>query len=94
MWRMFYRSHFTGNISDWDVSRVMNMEEMFYYSNFRHDISKWNINEDCNVYNMFFGSYMRYDNDPYVPTVLNRTDKKIKTITSLARAFGFQGIGI
>ena len=43
---------------------------------------------------MFFGSHMHYENDPYVPTVLNRTDKKMKTITSLARAFGFQGIGM
>lgn len=43
---------------------------------------------------MFFGSHMHYKNDPCVPSVLNRTDKKMKTITSLARAFGFHGVGL
>ena len=29
---MFYKSLFNGNISEWDVSNVVNMENMFYKS--------------------------------------------------------------
>merc|ERR1719174_348174 len=43
MWGMFHsESLFDGDISNWDVSRVMSMPYMFYStSSFNGDISKW-----------------------------------------------------
>ena len=35
MSKVFYMSHFDGDISRWDVSNVTNMQEMFKYANFR-----------------------------------------------------------
>jgi surface protein len=36
---MFCTSKFTGDISEWDVSKVTDMEGMFYKSAFNGDIS-------------------------------------------------------
>ena len=38
---MFLASNFNGNISNWDVSNVTNMNYMFDDSKFNGDISKW-----------------------------------------------------
>ena len=40
---MFYYGKFNRDISDWDVSRVQNMDYMFASSSFSGDISKWNL---------------------------------------------------
>ena len=40
---MFSGSIFNGDISQWDVSKVKNMECMFEFSKFNKDISKWNV---------------------------------------------------
>ena len=39
---MFHYSVFDGDISNWDVSNVVNMAWMFTGSSFDSDISKWN----------------------------------------------------
>ena len=43
---MFTYSKFNGDISNWDVNNVKNMQEMFYNSKFsgkNGDISKWDV---------------------------------------------------
>ena len=42
MSQMFYEAKFNGDISNWDVSNVVNIHGMFYLSNFGGDISNWN----------------------------------------------------
>ena len=42
-------SEFNGDISNWDVSNVTNMQCTFFRSSFNGDISKWNVS---NVKNM------------------------------------------
>jgi len=44
-------SEFTGNISNWDVSNVVDMQSMFEGSKFNGDISKWDVS---NVQDMSF----------------------------------------
>ena len=52
---------FNGNISNWDVSNVTNMESMFYSSNFNGDISKWNVSNVTNMKFMF--RYSKFNSD-------------------------------
>ena len=41
---LFEGTNFNGDISNWDVSNVVNMNEMFYdCKSFNQDISNWNI---------------------------------------------------
>jgi len=40
---LFKDTAFNGDISEWDVSNVINMESMFEYSSFNQDISNWNV---------------------------------------------------
>ena len=42
---MFRGSDFTGDISNWDVSNVTDMEGMFCDSEFNGDISNWKFNK-------------------------------------------------
>jgi surface protein len=42
---MFKGSKFTGDISKWDVSNVIDMRNMFLHSMFNGDISKWNVSK-------------------------------------------------
>lgn len=53
---MFYGSKFNGDISQWDVSNVENMEGMFERSNFNRDISKWDVSSVKHMTSMFKGS--------------------------------------
>jgi surface protein len=53
---MFSISKFTGDISNWDVSNVTNMERMFCISKFTGDISNWNVSNVTNMECMFFKS--------------------------------------
>ena len=39
---MFSGSLFDGDVSNWDVSSVENMNSIFYECEFSGDISKWN----------------------------------------------------
>merc|ERR1719201_698670 len=52
---MFYKaSSFSGDISQWDVSRVTNMKYMFYSaSSFNADISKWDVSRVTYMNHMF-----------------------------------------
>ena len=46
---------FNSDISDWDVSNVINMKYMFYCAYaFNSDISSWNISNVRNMSYMFF----------------------------------------
>ena len=40
MSNMFFNTKFNKDISNWDVSNVIDMNEMFYASKFNKDISK------------------------------------------------------
>ena len=50
---MFQYSLFNGDISEWDVSNVKDMNHMFYNSNFNGDISKWDVSNVRNMSEMF-----------------------------------------
>ena len=57
MGRMFQDSPFNGDISNWDVSNVTNMNGMFLYaSSFNGDISRWDVSSVTNMESMFHGS--------------------------------------
>jgi len=52
----------TQDISNWNVSNVINMEDMFYGSLYDGDFSKWNISKVDNMDNMFHGSKLSTEN--------------------------------
>ena len=61
---MFECSKFNGNISNWDVSNVKDMEWMFYQSDFtgeNGDISNWNVSNVEKMYCMFMKSNFNGD---------------------------------
>lgn len=43
MSNLFYGSKFNGDISKWNVSKIIDMTAMFYNSAFNSDISKWDV---------------------------------------------------
>lgn len=46
------------SISDWDTSKVIDMNSMFYKAaNFNQDISKWNTSNVLNMWGMFMGAF-------------------------------------
>jgi hypothetical protein len=45
---------FNGDIGQWDVHNVTNMEAMFMYTNFNKDISNWDVSRVSNTRNIFF----------------------------------------
>lgn len=47
---------FDSDISKWDVSNVVNMQQMFSASHFRQNISNWQINKHCNIDKMWYMS--------------------------------------
>lgn len=49
--------HFDGDISQWNVSNVITMENMFYNTPFNQDISQWNVSKVQNMSSMFKGAY-------------------------------------
>ncbi len=55
------RSLFNGNINEWDVSHVTNMERMFDGSHFTGDISRWDVSNAANMIRMFAGSEFKGD---------------------------------
>ena len=61
---MFNYSKFNGDISNWDVSNVKNMQEMFYNSKFtgeNGDISKWDVSNVKDMDYMFCYSEFNVD---------------------------------
>ena len=53
---MFSKSKFNGDISQWDVSNVYDMNSMFAYSSFtceNGDISKWDVSKVKDMSYMF-----------------------------------------
>ena len=55
---MFNTAHaFNGDISEWDVSNVVNMEAMFKDAKaFNRDISKWEVDKVTTMHAMFSGA--------------------------------------
>ena len=53
---MFLDSKFNGDISNWDVSNVEDIERMFYCSKFKGDISNWNVSNVKEMGATFFKS--------------------------------------
>jgi hypothetical protein len=63
---MFDRSNYSGDISGWDVSNVINMDWMFARcKTFNNDISNWDINKKCTMYSMFLACPL---DEKYRPT--------------------------
>ena len=52
---------FNGDISNWDVSNVTNMQNMFSGSEFNGDISNWDVSNVTNMQNMFGSSKFNGD---------------------------------
>ena len=61
MSRLFYRSKFNGDISEWNVSNVTNMRSMFYDSKFNRDISAWDVSSLTDMGYMFYDSKFNGD---------------------------------
>ena len=53
MYKMFSESEFNGDISEWNVSNVTNMNGMFLKSKFNGNISEWNVSNVTSMYEMF-----------------------------------------
>jgi surface protein len=53
MSKLFVKSQFNGDISQWDVSNVTNMCAMFFSSEFNGDISQWNVSNVLYMRAMF-----------------------------------------
>ena len=45
--------YFEGDLSEWDVSNVINMDHMFYRSAFDKNISEWNVSYGVNMFYIF-----------------------------------------
>ena len=64
MFKLFCRSNFNGDISEWNVSNVEDMDYMFYNSEFTSkngDISNWNVSKVEDMSSMF--SYSEFNGD-------------------------------
>lgn len=62
--KLFAKTTFDGDISDWDVSHVTDMYCMFYQSNFtgkNTDFSNWDTSKVTDMTNMF--AYSKFDGD-------------------------------
>ena len=53
---MFANSKFNGDLSNWDVSNVTNMESIFNSSKFNGDLSNWDVSNVTNMRGMFCNS--------------------------------------
>jgi surface protein len=61
MEHMFRGCNFNGDISNWDVSNVIDMESMFQDSRFNGDISNWDVSRVQNMSHMFHDSDFNKD---------------------------------
>ncbi|NME69785.1 BspA family leucine-rich repeat surface protein [Flammeovirga aprica] len=56
--RAFYNAYyFNGDVSEWDVSSVKNMNYMFYTTDFNGDLRDWDVSSVETMVGMFFGSW-------------------------------------
>ena len=53
MFRLFCRSNFNGDISEWNVSNVKKMDYMFYHAKFNGNISNWDVSNVKDMGHMF-----------------------------------------
>ena len=77
-------SKFDGDISNWDVSNVKNMEFMFGYSNFNGDISDWNVSNVTKMFAMF--AYSKFSGD-----ISNWDVSNVTEMTSMFNNSNFDG---
>ena len=59
--RLWNRHLFNGDISQWDVSNVIDMSGMFYGSQFNSDISQWDVSSVTDMHSMFRESQFNSD---------------------------------
>jgi predicted Zn-ribbon and HTH transcriptional regulator len=52
---------FNSDISNWNLSKVTDINCMFYYSKFNGDISNWNVSNVNNIESMFHNSQFNGD---------------------------------
>ena len=63
---MFADSYFNGDISNWDVSNVENMNSMFIGSKFGGILNNWNPEKAKDMTSMFYDSNSIHKNNPPV----------------------------
>lgn len=72
---------FNGNISKWNVSNAIIMNNMFKRSNFNGDISKWNTSNVTDMKDMFYQSAFEGDISNWdTSKVIDESDFKYETI--------------
>ena len=56
---LFEGTDFNGDVSNWDVSNVINMRYTFSKcKSFNQDISKWDVSNVIDTFSMFSGEYI------------------------------------
>ena len=61
---LFYNSSFNGDISNWDISTITNMNQMFRRArSFDGDLSSWDVSHVTNMNAMFYQANTNYNPD-------------------------------
>jgi len=50
------KNSFNQDISNWDVSNVVNMSNLFYFSNYNKSLNSWNVSNVIDMHQMFYFS--------------------------------------
>ena len=75
---------FNQDISNWDVSKVRNMDHMFYNSlNFNQPVNKWNVQSNEEVYRMFYNTKINYDFSKWCVRQTYRDHREVFTNTPM-----------
>ena len=82
MFKLFCRSNFNGDISEWNVSNVKKMDYMFYHSKFTGNISNWDVSNVKNMDSMFYFSSFNGD-------ITNWDVSNVEKMNSIFRCSGF-----
>ncbi len=80
-------SKFTGDISGWDVSNVVNMNSMFRASQFNGDISDWDVSKVVDMRKMFYEAQFAQDIEDWAEHIEGR-----KVDTTEAFSNGREGL--
>jgi surface protein len=90
---MFNGSHqFNGDISQWDVSNVTNMDSMFGYSKkFNGDISQWDVSNVTNMEEMFLFSQFNGDISQWDVSKVTNMNRMFWYETTSLNSFPFNG---